>query len=1357
TTDHTPRTPLTPQPRPHHIPLSHAQQRLWFLQKLEQTTYLYNISTAVRLRGALDHVALRAALGDVTRRHESLRTVFTEDADGAYQVVLDPGEDTVRLVVERVTAEELAGRVTEATRYEFDLREEPPLRVWVFETAADEHVLLLVMHHIAGDGWSLSPLARDLSTAYTARHTGHEPTWTPLPVQYADFTLWQRHTLGTEDDPHSPLTRQLTHWRHQLQNLPEELDLPTDRSRPALPTFRGDVVEFDVPAELHEALRALAARRHVTVFMVVQAALAVLLSRSGAGTDIPIGTPVAGRTDAATEDLVGFFVNTLVLRTDVSGNPRFSELLDRVRRTDLEAFAQQDVPFERLVEILNPARALARHPLFQTALSWNTGDGGAVLELPGLTAEGQPVRAGTAKFDLNFVMSERYSAAGEPVGIASQLEYSLDLFERGTVTDLVDRLLRLLAAAAVDPEGRVEDFELLSDAERQRVLREWNATSAPVPGGSLPELFALHAAWTPGAVAVECGQVRWTYAELDARAERLAVRLRELGVGAETPVALLLERSADLVATLLAVARAGGVYVPLHTGYPTARMRSVLAEAGAPVFVTDRALAGHELVAEQRVAGTAVLVADEDGDGDGDRNGDRNGDRDRNGAAAPGASTGRAGGAVHPDQLAYVMYTSGSTGTPKGVAVTHRDVVELAADRGWEVGPGDRVLMHAPHAFDISVYEVWVPLLRGACVVVAPPGPLDAVALDGLVRERGITHLHLTAGLFRVMAEELVDCFGLLREVLTGGDVVSARAVERVLAAAPDTTVRHLYGPTEITLCAVGHPVRAPYRASGGLPLGRPLDNTRVYVLDRRLRPLPAGVTGELYIAGAGLARGYAGRPGASAERFVADPFGGPGDRMYRTGDLVRWGRAGRLEFVGRSDDQVKIRGFRVEPAEVETVVAGTAGVGQAAVLVRENVPGDKRLVAYVVPVPTERPTAAELRERVAAELPEYMVPAVVLLDALPLTPNGKLDREALPAPDPAGEGRGAAVTPQEQILCSLFARALGRERVGTEDSFFALGGHSLLATRLIGAIRRTLGLRVSIRDLFQAPTVAGLLKHLDAGGSKESFSVLLPLRSGGDDVPLFCFHPALGLGWCYGRLAARLPESLPVYALQARGLLHQDVPAATLDEMVDDYCARIREVWPEGPFRLLGWSMGGLLAHRVANRLQETGGRVELLAVVDAYPPAAARTDAGLERDAAQTIALISEDLGFDVENVDPEQEESILAELRAKGHPLGHLPGGDIATAVRVYVNSSRLARNPALGTFAGDVLFFAAEESAARGDAFRADAWRPFVSGGITEHVIDHSHEDLMIAPGSVAAVAEVLERHLSQERPLGRTAS
>ncbi|MEV0750382.1 amino acid adenylation domain-containing protein [Streptomyces sp. NPDC050273] len=1322
----TARTPITAGPRPTHIPLSFAQQRLWFLHQYEPGSSLYNIPIALRLTGDLDTGALHTALTDVVARHESLRTLFTQNTDTTdpHQVILDVDRARPVLEVVGTTEADLDGQLAAAARYSFDLTGELPFRACLFETGADRRVLLLLMHHIVGDGWSMGPLARDLTTAYAARVEGRAPAWAPLPVQYADFTLWQRANLGSEDDPDSLASRQLSAWQAELEGLPAELELPTDRPRPAEPSHRGGSVDLDLSAELHAAVIELAGKQNVTPFMVVQAALAALLSRVGAGTDIPLGTAVAGRDDAAVENLVGFFVNTLVLRTDLSGNPTFRELLDRVRRTDLAAFGRQDVPFERLVEVLNPERSLSRHPLFQTALSWNTE--AAVLDLSGVAPERQRVHVGTAKFDLNVVLAEQRTASGGAAGILGQIEYSLDLFDRETVVGLAERLVRLLTAAVTDPRLRVGEIEILSAPERQRIVHDWNATGAPVPAASLPELIAAQADRTPDAVAVECDGTRWTYRELSARAGEFAERLVRLGVRAEMPVALLMERSADLVAALLAVMRAGGVYVPLHTGYPTARMRSVLDEARAPVLVISRNLAGHELVAEQRAAGTAVLIAEESGTG-------------QSFGAGPALLPER----IEPDRLAYVMYTSGSTGKPKGVSVSHRAVVDLAMNRSWGIGPHDRVLMHAPHAFDISVYEIWLPLLRGARVVVAPAGEVDAAALDRLVREHGISHLHLTAGLFRAMAEELSATFGHVREVLTGGDVVSASAVEQVIGANPATTVRHLYGPTEITLCATGHAVSAPYRAADGLPLGRPLDNTRVYVLDAGLRPVPAGVAGELYIAGSGLARGYAGRPDLTAERFVADPFGAPGTRMYRTGDLVRWSGGGLLEFVGRADDQVKIRGFRVEPAEVETVLAGAPGVAQVAVLAREDRPGDKRLVAYVVPAPDAHPEAAALRDFAANELPEYMVPFVVLIDALPLTPNGKLNRRALPAPEYGGEGRGEPVTPQEQILCGLFAQVLGLERVGTEESFFALGGHSLLATRLVNGVRKALGRDVSVRDLFQSPTVAGLLRQLDAEGSSDSFSPVLPLRTTGRRTPLFCLHPALGIGWCYGRLAGQLPADLPVYALQARGLLGQEPPAGTLEEMIDEYCAHIRTVQPEGPYQLIGWSMGGLLAHRVATRLQSQGQQVALLAVVDAYPVRPSRED----WDPAELTAQINADVGFDTEQVGPGQEAEVLAELRAKGHPLGHLPGGDIGAAVRVYVNSTALTRGLRPERFTGDVLFYSSGASFSRDDAtFNAEVWRPYVSGDITEHVVDFLHEDLMIEPAAVAEIAAVLAKHV-----------
>ncbi|MFJ7068029.1 amino acid adenylation domain-containing protein [Streptomyces sp. NPDC101115] len=1059
------------------IPVSYAQQRLWLIDQIEGPTALYNLPFAVRLRGTPDIDALRAATADVVARHEALRTVFPV-ADGVpVQRILSTAE--ARIAFESVSCApgDYPALRDRAAARTFDLATELPVRVTVFSLTpastpttgpgpepSTEHVLLVVLHHIAGDGWSLGPLLRDLATAYTARLDGSAPDWEPLPVQYADYTLWQRELLGDETDPDSLMSRQLDYWRGALSGLPEELELPVDRPRPPAPTGAADAVPFHYGPELHTALADLARRHRSTLFSVLQAGLAALFTRLGAGTDIPLGTGVAGRSDEALDDLVGFFVNTLVLRTDTSGDPAFTELLGRVREAQLDAFAHQDVPFERLVEEVNPARALGRHPLFQTLLVLQNHEEGE-LGLPGLESEPEPLGLRVAKFDLNIGVTERRTADGAPAGLTGSVEYAADLYDRATVTALFERLGRLLAAAAADPEAPIGTLDILTPEEHDRLREDWNATAAPVPYGSLPELFATQAARTPDAVALAHDAGTVSYAELDARANRLAHHLIASGVGPESPVALLMERSVDLVVATLAVLKAGGCYVPMHASLPPERMAALLADTAAPVLLTDRADPGFPH--------TAAVV--------------RPGDE----TAAPSHDPGVA---VHPDRLAYVMFTSGSTGTPKGVAVRHRDVVDLAADRRWQDGRHRRILLHSPHAFDAATYELWTPLLSGGTVVVAPPGSLDAAALHAVVTRHEVTAVFLTKALFDLVAEQAPETFRALRTVCTGGEAASGTLMRRVLDHCPDLLLAHVYGPTEATTFATHHPLVPADLAGPRPPIGAPLDNMRAHVLDARLRPVPPGVPGELYVAGAGLARGYWNRPALTAERFVAEPTalagpllpgGGQGGRMYRTGDLVRRRADGAIEFLGRIDGQVKLRGFRIELGEIEAVLSRHPAVRQVIVIPREDRPGDTRLVGYcAVPDPAgdgNTELAAELKEFAATALPGYMVPsAVVVLPALPLNANGKVDRRALPAPDLAADSTGRAPRDErERALCDLFGEILGIDDITIDDDFFELGGHSLLATRLIGRARTELGAELAIGDLFQAPTVAALAARL--------------------------------------------------------------------------------------------------------------------------------------------------------------------------------------------------------------------------------------------------------------------------------------
>ncbi|WP_198047089.1 non-ribosomal peptide synthetase [Kutzneria sp. 744] len=1070
--------------RPAVVPVSFAQRRLWFLEQLDGLAGVYNIPAVLRLTGVLDYEALQLALRDVVGRHESLRTVFPAVDGQPCQQILPTDQVVVALPVVTATEAELSNLISRQVGAGFDLSREIPLRVTVFAVGQDEHVLVLVLHHIAGDGWSMAPLARDISTAYAARVSGRAPEWVPLPVQYADYTVWQRELLGGEDDPTSVVSDQISYWRQALAGAPEELALPVDRPRPVVASHRGEDVEVRVSAGVHERLVEVARARRVTPFMVLQAGVAVLLSRLGAGVDIPIGSPIAGRTDEALDELVGFFVNTLVLRTDLSGDPSFSEVLDRVRESGLGAFAHQDVPFERLVEELAPARSMARHPLFQVMLTVNN-TAAPVMDLPAVSIGRQSVGQLPAKFDLDFSLMEAF-VDGRPAGIGGVLTYATDLFDRGTARLLVERFVRVLEAVTAAPDAPVHQVEVMDPAERERVVVEWNDTAREVPVALLPELFEAQVARTPTATAVVFESDELSYGELNARANRLARVLVGRGVGPERVVGVMLPRSVELVVALLAVLKAGGAYLPIDPDYPAERVEYMLQDA-RPVLV----LAGQET--QRDFVSASVLVID----GQSGLDGSNVSDVERVSRLLPG----------HP---AYVIYTSGSTGRPKGVTVPHHGVVNSLAGmaRRFSFDTGDVWAWFHSFAFDFSVLELWGALLHGGSLVVVPFAATRApVELLELLVDRRVTVLGQTPSAFSQLVQadaqnpELGDKLAL-RSVVLGGEALDVQPLRQWSARHRGHTpaLLNIYGPTETIIRCTDHLVDTGDDAAVPPPIGSPVWNTQVFVLDGALRPVAPGVVGELYVAGAQLARGYLGRPGLTGERFVACPFL-VGQRMYRTGDLVRWTAQGELVFEGRIDDQVKVRGFRIELGEVEAVLAGHDQVVQAVAVVREDMPGDKRLIAYVVPAVRHAETdglSALVRAHVAARVPEYMVPsAVVVLDAFPLTVNGKLDRKALPAPDYSlvVSDRGPA-TVQEEVLCGIFAEVLGVPRVGVDDNFFDLGGHSLLATRVISRIRAALGVEASIRSLFEHPTVAGL-----SGRLEQSTQVVVPPNGIPDDA----------------------------------------------------------------------------------------------------------------------------------------------------------------------------------------------------------------------------------------------------------------
>ncbi|MEC0180497.1 amino acid adenylation domain-containing protein [Paenibacillus peoriae] len=1355
------RPSLLPAVRPQRIPLSFAQSRLWFLHRMEGPSPTYNIPLVIRMSGDVNVEALQAALGDVVARHETLRTIFPDVQGVSQQVILDTQQACPVLRVTNICEAELPLLLAEGSRYCFDLAAEPALRTELFTLSADQHVLLVLLHHIAGDGWSLNALTRDLATAYAmhieryahAEQSAHAESMAPmlpkLSVQYADYALWQQELLGRENEIGSLMNKQLAYWHNVLKGLPDQIDLPADYPRPSEASYRGDTVALRIAPELHEQLLRLAREGRASLFMVLQAGLAALLTRLGAGTDIPVGSPIAGRNVEGLDQLVGLFINTLVLRIDTSDDPTFRELLERVRRTCLDAYEHQDVPFERLVEMLNPVRSRSRHPLFQVMLALqNTPD--PELLLPGVETQLQLASVGAAKFDLTVELRECRTADGRPDGIEGWIEYNTDLFKRETIEAMKVRLERLLAAAVANTEQPIGALDILGPEERREILVKWNGnTNASTclnkaPTSSLPVLFEQQAARTPGAVAVSYESSQLSYEELNARANRLAHLLIARGAGPDHIVALALPRSLDMVIALLAVLKSGAAYLPLDPDYPADRLAYMLEDASPALMITSVQVTISSIPVSSAVF--PIVLDDPQISKELKSYPDRNPvDADRLKPLLP----------LHP---AYIIYTSGSTGKPKGVVIPHQNVARLFdSTQDWfHFGPSDVWTLFHSYAFDFSVWEIWGPLLHGGRLVIVPyTVSRSPEQFLQLLADEGVTVLNQTPSAFYQLMQADLEQPVLsqklaLRYVVFGGEALELGRLtawyERHADDAP--TLVNMYGITETTVHVSYIALdRDMVAVKANSLIGRPIPDLQVYVLDHRLQPVPPGVTGDLYVAGAGLAQGYLGRPALTAERFVADPYGMPGSRMYRTGDLARWRSDGSLEYAGRADQQVKIRGFRIELGEIEAVLVRHADVAQAAVVVREDQPGDKRLVAYIVPVSDSEPEASRLRLHAGNSLPDYMIPsAFVTISVLPLTPNGKLDRKALPAPMQiaAGGGRGPR-SPQEEILCDLFAETLGMERISIDDGFFDLGGHSLLAVKLISRIREALGIELGIGNLFAAPTVAGLAEQLNVGASQGALDVLLPLRASGVQAPLFCVHPAGGLSWCYAGLIQSMGKDFPIYGLQARGIARQEELPQTLDDMAADYIRHIRTVQPEGPYHLLGWSLGGNVAHAIATQLQDEGETIAILTMLDSYPSHHLPLRGGPDEEEA-LIALLALG-GYDPDslNDEPLQLSTALHILRSDGSALASLSEETILNLKDTYVNSVRILGEYVPRRYKGDILFFRSTIIPDWFEPIAPETWLPYIDGQLEQHELDCRHKDLC-QPGPLAHIGQLLAAKL-----------
>jgi amino acid adenylation domain-containing protein len=1156
------------------MPVSFAQQRLWFLDKFKGSSSEYNVAGAMRLKGRLNVDALKKALQGLIDRHESLRTRFLEQAGEPFQVVEPSYQfeiefEDLSAEVEGLKEDRLQETVDVFCSHSFDLKKVPLFTTKLVRIGDDDHILLRNIHHIISDGWSQGIFNRELSTLYGAYVSGTDCDLEPLSIQYSDFAKWQRESLSG-----SHLESQVLYWREQLKATPS-LDLPTDYPRPLRQTYAGAHQGLEIPEAVVERLNTFNKQERVTPFMTLMAAFNAVLSRYSGETDITIGTPVANRQRVEHEDLIGFFVNTLPVRTDMSGNPDFRNLVQRVREVVLDAFAHQDLPFEKVVEVLNPERDMGRHPIFQIVFSVQNAPRDA-LRFPGLEVSPFPIKSDTTHFDLEFHLMP---LDGRWTGT---IVYNTDLFLPGTISRLKTHFVNLLTSCLEHPDTPVDRVAMLAPEERKQLLVDWNQTDTDYPRKAcIHEVFREQAARAPEAVALVQDDRQLTYCELDAWSDRVARRLIRDGAKAGDRVGVCLDRSPELVAAFLGILKAGCAYVPLARDYPVDRLTFMLEDAGLKTVIADSGW-------PEGLQNESVQVIDCS---------ENTTSTDDEGQPAPQVG-------VAATDAAYVIYTSGSTGRPKGTVIPHRGVVRLVKGQDYaDFGPEQRYLLLASPSFDASTFEIWAPLLNGGSAAIYADRFVDPPVLEEVLRKHGVTCLWLTTGLFNLIVDTAPAILGLVRHVLTGGELLSIGHVEKARAIHPDLRLTNFYGPTECTTFATFNELCT---RQGELPtasIGKPIAHTQAYILDSARQPVPVGVAGELYLGGDGLSTGYLNQPELTNERFVANPFTDiPGDRLYRTGDICRYLPDGRIDFIGRVDNQVKVRGFRVETGEIESVLNQHPSIQKGAIRVSRDSTGIVNLVAYFVPRPDRpQPAKSEVKAFLSARLPDYAVPsAFESVPAFPLTSNGKVEFASLPEP---GLSRGSAEQtetrredfPVESQLIALWEKLFQRPGIKRDDNFFNLGGHSLMAARLASEIESYFGRTIPIAALFEAPTVEQLAARLKDHDESDRPQCLVTLQPEGSKMPLFCIHGWGGEVFGFLDLARELAPERPVYGLQAIGLDGKVPRHASVEEMAAYYAEEISNFHPEGPVHLIGYSAGGWIAYAVAQDLLLRGRTVNL------------------------------------------------------------------------------------------------------------------------------------------------------------------
>ncbi|MBN3924182.1 non-ribosomal peptide synthetase [Nostoc sp. NMS4] len=1176
------------------FPTSFAQQRLWFLDQLAPGNPFYNVSTALHLTGSLNFIALKQTFNEIVRRHETLRTRFVMVEQQPVQAIAPSLTIPLPLIdLRNFDSPERDTRmqqiVTQEAQHPFNLTIGPLLRVKLLQLDEAEYLLLLNLHHIVADGWSIGVLIKELGVLYKALAGDKRCLTTSysvsmllpeLPIQYADFAQWQREWLqGVAANGTSLLQSQLVYWQKQLNGI-SVLNLPTDRLRPAVPSYRGAKQFLELPHSLTQALEALSYQEGVTLFMTMLAAFQTLLYRYTQQEDIAVGSPIANRNRSELEGLIGFFVNTLVLRTDFSAKATFRELLNRVREITLEAYSHQDLPFEKLVEELHPERDLSYHPFFQVVFSLqNTPI--ETLELSGLTLSLFEFDSKTAKLDLEFHLWQDLES------LKGQMVYSTDLFDDKTITRMLGHFQTLLESIVVNPEQRISDLSLLTVQERQELLIDWNDTKRDYPENKcFHQFFEAQVEKTPDAIALVFDNEQLSYKELNIRSNQLAHYLKKLGVVPDVLVGICVERSPEAIVALLGILKAGGAYLPVDPSLPQERLKFILEDAQVSILLTHCSLA--PLKKGDWGDLLSIVYIDEDW------------------ATITQHSQENPTSCVTFDNLAYVIYTSGSTGKPKGVLLQHRGLSNLSASQIeiFNLQPSNRILQFASLSFDASIFEIVMALQTGATLYLAnKESLLPGQPLLQLLREKAITHVTLPPAVLAVLPTESLPA---LQTIICAGEYCTDDIVRRWWNS--QRRFFNAYGLTEATVWST---VAEISTMSEKPPIGRPIANTQIYILDKYLQGLPIGISGELYIAGEGLAQGYLNRPELTIEKFIPNPFSDKkGARLYKTGDLARYRTDGNIEFLGRIDNQVKIRGFRIELSEIETVLSQHQSVQKAVVIVKENVSGDKYLVAYIVPNIETQNFTSLLRKFLKEKLPEYMIPkAFVVLDPLPLTASGKVDRLALTELDSPASGLIdktfiAPRTPTESTLAKIWAEVLNIERVGIYDNFFDLGGDSLLTVRLMKQIHKHFERELPLSSLFLNPTIESLSTALSSKADSLPWSPLVPIQPAGSSPPFFCIHPIFGVVFPYYELAQNLGKNQPFYGLQPIGLDGKSSPLTRIEDMATHYIEALRRVQPKGPYFLGGWSFGGWVAFEMAQQLQKSGEEVALLALLDTLAP---------------------------------------------------------------------------------------------------------------------------------------------------------